>query len=56
MAADAVNFRFNKLRAELTFRHQENFVLHKHQNSQQITKLVQYCAMKNPDVAGSLVM
>lgn len=29
MAADAVNFRFNDLQAELTFRHQENFVLHK---------------------------
>lgn len=29
MAADAVNFRLNQLQAELTFRHQENFVLRK---------------------------
>lgn len=29
MAADAVNFRLNQLHPELTFRHQENFVLHK---------------------------
>lgn len=32
MAADAENFGFNELHAELTFRHQENFVLHKHQS------------------------
>lgn len=29
MAADAVNFRFDELQAELTFRHQKNFVLQK---------------------------